>query len=84
MSEWMYAVILILVWSCGYVTGRNIKRNTHPPNDQQEIMVKRVRPSFRNPARRTVTVYDKYKTSEGMYAPIRPGKGSTADDKEIQ
>lgn len=55
-----------------------------PPDEEpQTVLVKRVRSSFRNPAQTRSTSYDQYKTSKGLYAPVKPGKGNTADDIEI-
>lgn len=48
------------------------------------ILVKRTRPSFRSPAQTAVTKYEEYKTSSGLYAPIRPGRGSTAGEKDVR
>lgn len=73
----------IIVFTAGYMTGAARRPRTRPDDDKpKEVVVKRTRPSFRNPSQRTTTSYDRYKTRDGMYAPVRPGKGSTADETE--
>lgn len=60
-------------------------RKPRPPDreEQREIIVKRTRPSFRDPSKTTVTSYERYKTRDGLYAPVKPGKGSQADERVI-
>lgn len=88
MVEWMYPVTLLLVWACGYVTGRNVSRRprSRPPDQKEsrEIIVKRTKPSFRDPSKTTVTSYERYKTRDGLFAPVKPGKGPQADERDIR
>ena len=51
-----------------------------PAPDESEILVKRVRPSFRHPGKTSTSSYDSYKQSNGLYATVRQGKGNTADE----
>lgn len=73
----------IVMFGCGLMFERvsiTGKRQARPPDEQQTILVKRSRPSFRHPGKTQRTAYDEFKTRNGLYAPVRPGKGSMADE----
>lgn len=78
-------VALLLGMWIGYLFGRSVgNKQDYPQREEPEtFLVKRTRPSFRHPGKVTTT-YDEYKTSKGLYSPIRPGKGSTADERDIK
>jgi hypothetical protein len=79
-------VAFSMTFSAGYLFARATATQPHrgkPPDNKETVLVKRSRASFRNPARTSTTVYDEYKTSKGLYAPVKPGKGSTADDIDL-
>jgi hypothetical protein len=89
--ELILSGLLIMMIVCAFLAGYGFARATQsdqqprgkPPDEQQTILVKRNRTSFRNPAKTNKSTYDEYKTSKGLYAPVKPGKGSTADDIDL-
>lgn len=79
--------VIIAVFVLGVVAGRVTRPGVpsqRPADPTPPILVKRTRASFRNPGRTAVTTYDEYKTSKGLFAPVRPGRGSTADEREVE
>lgn len=76
----IYSLVMLGV---GYMLGKHMKP-TEGKKEEQTIMVKRTRPSFRNPNKTHRTSYDEYKTNKGLYAPVKPGKGSRADEIEVK
>lgn len=74
-------IIGVSTFSAGYFFG--ITKQYDRASKEQEILVKRTKPSFRNPAKTTETTFDKYKSTNGLYAPVRPGKGSVNDEVKI-
>jgi hypothetical protein len=73
----------VVMFGAGVMFRKTLKLRrpqSRPPDEQQTILVKRTRPSFRHPGKTQTTAYDEFKTSKGLYAPVRPGKGSTADE----
>ncbi|PWV90251.1 hypothetical protein DFQ01_14427 [Paenibacillus cellulosilyticus] len=87
MSDFLLIAVTGFVFLCGFVLGRNWEKATQPlpqPSDkEQTVLVRRVKSSFRNPARTFEHDYNEYKTRGGLYAPVKPGKGSTADDIDV-
>lgn len=80
MTGWMITAFVI-----GIALGWYARPGAEPAEKQEDnssITIKRTRQSMRQPGK-TVTTYDQYKTQKGLYAPVRPGKGNTADEKEI-
>lgn len=83
-------IILVLISvSLGYAVGRVTRKHQQSPqtsnaNESNVVLVKRNKPSFRSPLKTSVTAYDEYKTSKGLYAPIKPGKGSKADEIDLK
>lgn len=76
-------VIYAMGISMGYwIWGRDrVSKPKKPdPEESNEILVRRVRPSFRHPGKTSMASYDSYKQSNGLYAPVRQGRGSTADE----
>lgn len=81
------AAVIISVFILGVVAGRISRSDVlsqQPAEPTPPILVKRTRASFRDPGRTAVTTYDEYKTSKGLFAPVRPGRGSTADEREVE
>lgn len=77
------AYLVVLSKYLRHQISRKQPPSTKPPDVAQTILVKRTKASFRNPAKTHTTSFDEYKTSKGLYAPVRPGKGSTADDIDL-
>mgnify|MGYP007042747264 CR=1 FL=1 len=86
IQDWILIVIVALL--LGMVIGRwsmrPVTRRSRPPDPEEsnEIIVKRTRPSFRNPGRTTSTIYDRYKTGQGLYGAVKPGVGPTVEQVE--
>lgn len=81
--QWILIVILALI--SGIALGRTSRPRTprsRPPDPEEsnEIIVKRTRPSFRNPGRTVSSTYDRYKTNQGLYGAVKPGVGATSEE----
>ncbi|MBO9597125.1 MAG: hypothetical protein J7559_04780 [Cohnella sp.] len=80
-------LILVGVALIGFGLGRvsgGLRRARPPEPQEHTVLVKRVKSSYRNPAQTYQQRYDEFKTRSGLYAPIKPGKGSTADDIDVE
>lgn len=77
-----------MIWVLGLVSGIligrivGLKRSRPPDKQEREVMVRRPRPSFRNPTKTMVSHYDSYKTSKGLYGAQRAGKPGAGEQIE--
>ena len=81
----VFALILYgmgMFW-LGVFFDRSVQSPKHAAKEPETVMVKRGRASFRNPGQTRKTDYSEYKSSNGLYAPVKPGKGSRADEIKI-
>ncbi len=86
MTDYIVIGGLIGAFLCGLAVGIAIRPMSASPNEDKPapILVKRTRASFRHPGKTSVTDYEEYRSKNGLYAPVRPGKGSTANEKEVK
>lgn len=82
LSLAVLSIYSLVMLGIGFLLGRSVKPTEK--KEEQTILVKRTRPSFRNPNKTHKTSYDEYKTNKGLYAPVKPGKGSRADEIEVK
>ncbi|MEC0265145.1 hypothetical protein [Paenibacillus anseongense] len=77
----MQVLIFLVVFIAGYLlcyftnksNGKVVKRETDSDlKDDKFVMVKRNKPSLRNPMKTTKIEYNEYKTKNNLYAPVKP------------
>ena len=60
----------------------NYFRKAHKHEQEQTTMIKRTKPSYRNPMRTYNTSYDEFKTKRGLYEPVKH-KADNKNDIEV-
>lgn len=60
----------------------SIKPPAAKKTETETLLVKRAKPSLRNPMRTYNVAYDEYKTQKGLYAPVKP-KSEKKEEIEV-
>lgn len=81
-------VVGALLFAAGYFlclfthgTETHISPNDEQKEDEQYKYIKKAQPSYKSVLKPTITAYDKFKTTDGLYDVVSPNRKVTEKDR---